>query len=233
VKRASCEAIQGPKTAPLLDDVLETKVSGLARFGLSPLRTMGQRAWISRTGYTGSDGFEVFLVDPHAMRLWHRLLERGRASDVQPVGLGARDTLRLEAGLRLCGTDMDETTSPYEADLGWTVAINKPSFIGKERLVRQKTQGVTRRLIGFELQVGPVPRHGCAILANNRQVGTVTSGTFSPCLNRPIGMGYVETTFARPGTTLEVAIRTKSYPATVVKLPFWRAETKVAEWQSG
>jgi len=218
----SIVAIQGPNAAPVLDEVLETNVSGLARFGLAPLRTMGEQAWISRTGYTGSDGFEAFLSDPHAVRLWHRLLERGRAYDVQPVGLGARDTLRLEAGLRLCGTDMDETTSPYEADLGWAVAINKTSFIGKAVLSQQKVQGVARRLIGFELQAGPVPRHGCAILVNGRQIGTVTSGTFSPCLNRPIGMGYVETTFARPGTTLEIAIRTQVHPATIVKLPFWR-----------
>jgi aminomethyltransferase len=218
-------AIQGPQAAPLLDEILDAGVSGMGRFGLAPLRSLGEQAWIARTGYTGSDGFEIFLNNAHAARLWHLLIERGGARGLAPVGLGARDTLRLEAGLRLYGTDMDQTTSPYEADLGWTVAIHKPLFFGKDVLVQQKAQGMARRLVGFELEAGPVPRHGCPILLDGRQVGAVTSGTFSPCLNKPIGMGYVETALAKPGTKLEVVIRTRRYPVTVVKLPFWRAET--------
>jgi aminomethyltransferase len=226
-------AIQGPKAAQVLENALETRVSGLGRFGLTPIRSLREQGWVARTGYTGSDGFEVFLPDAQALRLWQRLLEQGRQAGLQPVGLGARDTLRLEAGLRLYGSDMDETTSPYEADLGWTVAIHKPSFSGKEALVQQKANGVTRRLMGFELAHGPVPRNGFALLADGRQVGTVTSGTFSPTLNKPIGLGYVEVAFAKPGTRLQVLIRNHHHAATVVKLPFWRAETTVAQWPSG
>jgi aminomethyltransferase len=219
-------AIQGPKAAALLEEVVETPVSGLGRFSMVALRALGPRAWIARTGYTGSDGFELFLSDAPARRIWQRCLEREMSLGIKPVGLGARDTLRLEAGLRLYGTDMDETVTPYEADLGWTVAINKPSFLGKDTLVRQKANGVTKRLVGFELAEGPMPRRGFALVAGGRQVGTVTSGTFSPLLNKPIGMGYVEVGFASPGTKLEVEIRAKRYPAIVVKMPFWRAERK-------
>jgi len=215
-------AIQGPKAAPLLDAVFEMRVSGLGRFDMVPLRGLGPRAWIARTGYTGSDGFEVFLPDAQAVRLWQRVREEGGSFGVRPIGLGARDTLRLEAGLRLYGADLDETTSPFEADLGWTVAMNKPAFIGREALLKQKGHGVSRRLVGFELAQGPVPRHGCALLAGGRQAGTVTSGTFSLLLNKPIGMGYVEADLAKPGTELLVSVRAKQYPATVVKLPFWR-----------
>ena len=216
-------AIQGPNAAQTLEDILDTRVSGLGRFGLAPIRGMGEQAWIARTGYTGSDGFEVFLPDAHALRLWRLLLEGGRPRGLQPMGLGARDTLRLEAGLRLHGSDIDETTSPYEADLGWTVALHKPSFIGKAALAQQKASGLTRRLVGFELVQGPVPRKGFPLFADGRQVGVVTSGTFSPSLNKPIGMGYIETAFAQPGTVLQVVIRTQRHAATVVKLPFWRA----------
>ena len=230
-------AIQGPNAARVLEEALGTKVSGLGRFDVMSLRTLHHQAWLARTGYTGSDGFELFLPDAQAVRLWQRVLEGGASLGVKPVGLGARDTLRLEAGLRLYGTDMDESTSPYEADLGWTVAVNKPSFIGKAVCLHQKAAGVTRRLVGFELAEGPVPRTGFPLFAEGREVGAVSSGTFSPMLNKPIGMGYVETAFAEPGTGLEVAIRTKRCPATVVKLPFWRAravsDTLVAEKMSG
>ena len=218
-------AIQGPQSAALLEDVLEARVSDLSRFNVAVVPSMGEHAWLARTGYTGSDGFEFFLPDPHAIRLWRGLLERGSSRGVKPVGLGARDTLRLEAGLRLHGTDIDETTSPYEADLGWTVAINKPSFLGKTVLAAQKAQGVARRLVGFELDQGPVPRQGCLLMAEGREVGAVTSGTFSPMLRKSIGMGYVAAACAGPGTRLHVVIRNKPHPATVVKLPFWRGTT--------
>jgi len=217
-------AVQGPHSSAALDTVLETKVSAMGRFNLMPLR-LGRQAWIARTGYTGSDGYELFLEDAHALRIWTRLLEPGHGWVARPAGLGARDTLRLEAGLRLYGTDMDETTSPFEADLGWTVAMSKPSFTGKTALEREKAQGTTRRLVGFALNEGPVPRHGCELFAQGRRVGAVTSGTFSPMLTKPIGMGYVERAVSAPGTTIHVAIRAKQHPATVIKMPFWRPES--------
>lgn len=227
----SMVAVQGPRAAALLEAVAGEPIGRLGRFDLAPISTWGAQAWIARTGYTGSDGFELFVSDAAARRFWRQALEGGRAWDVQPVGLGARDTLRLEAGLRLYGTDMDTSTTPYEAGLGWTVAVNKPSFIGKASLAAQQARGIARQLVGFELGEGPVPRHGFALTADGRAVGTVTSGTFSPTLNKPIGMASVESAFAVPGTPLQVAIRAKTYVVTVVKMPFWRKEKPDAHSQ--
>lgn len=219
----SIVAVQGPRSGPLLEDILGVRVNALGRFDVGPVPALGAQAWVARTGYTGSEGFELFVPDRDAQRVWQQVLERGRSQHVAPVGLGARDTLRLEAGLRLYGTDMDTTTTPDDADLGWTVAVNKPSFIGKEALLRRRAQGLSRRLVGFELVDGPVPRHGFALLVEGRQVGRVTSGTFSPTLNKSVGMGYVEPSFAQPSTTLQLIVRGKTYSVTVVKLPFWKA----------
>jgi aminomethyltransferase len=218
-------AVQGPLSSRVLEHMIDAKVAGLGRFEIAPIRTMGPDACLARTGYTGGDGFELFLPDHHAKRLWESIL----ASGAKPIGLGARDTLRVEAGLRLYGTDMDATTSPFEAGLDWTVAMNKPAFIGKEALVRQRQQGLAKRLVGFELSQGPVPRTGMELLADaggaTRRVGTVTSGTFSPILKRPLGMGYVEPAFTKPGTALTVIVRNQRYHGTVVKLPFWKGES--------
>ncbi|MBI4353668.1 MAG: glycine cleavage system aminomethyltransferase GcvT [Candidatus Omnitrophica bacterium] len=217
-------AIQGPIAAQLLEDILAFPVKALGRFDVVAIPSLGSMAWVARTGYTGSDGFEFFVPDAVAHRLWQQVLERGASCGIVPIGLGARDTLRLEAGLRLYGTDMDTTTTPFEADLGWTVAIHKPSFLGKASLVAQNTRGLSRRLVGFELVEGPIPRQGFSLFAQGRQVGAVTSGTFSPTLNKAIGMGYVELPFAPPSTMLQIMIRGKTYPVTVVKMPFWKAE---------
>ncbi|MBI1992138.1 MAG: glycine cleavage system aminomethyltransferase GcvT [Candidatus Omnitrophica bacterium] len=228
-------AVQGPLAARVLEQILDAKVAGLGRFEIAPIRTMGPEACIARTGYTGSDGFELFLPDHHARRLWDVILSAGRSLGAQPVGLGARDTLRVEAGLRLYGTDMDDRTTPFEAGLDWTVAINKPSFFGKDALVRQRQEGLSRKFIGFELSQGPVPRAGMELMADHadggagaRRVGTVTSGTFSPILNRPLGMGYVEPSFAKPGAEVMVTVRSRHYKGTVVRLPFWKGEAKQA-----
>ncbi len=226
-------AVQGPEAAGLLDEVLKQRVSSLGRFDITTVASLGSRAWISRTGYTGSDGFELFVPNAQAVALWKRLVNAGQSRGIHPIGLGARDTLRLEAGLRLCGTDMDESTSPYEADLGWTVALSKPSFIGKPVLVEQAASGVARRLAGFALDEGPVPRHGCALVVGDREVGTVTSGTFSLMLNQPIGMGFIERSLATPGTRIGVMIRSKAHPATVVKLPFWRNPSAAKPVEAG
>ena len=217
-------AVQGPLACRMLENALDARVTSLGRFGIAPIRTMAPDACIARTGYTGSDGFELFLPDRHAQRVWDTVLGSGRPVGALPVGLGARDTLRVEAGLRLYGTDLDTTTTPMEAGLEWTVAINKPDFIGKSALVKQKQDGVARRFIGFELSQGPMPRQGAELTVDGRRVGTVTSGTFSPILNRPLGMGYVEPAFTKPGTTLTLTVRSQRYAAIVVKLPFWKGE---------
>ncbi len=221
-------AVQGPLACRVLEQILDARVTTLGRFGIAPIRTMGPDACIARTGYTGSDGFELFLPDRHAQRLWDLVLTQAKHLGALPVGLGARDTLRVEAGLRLYGTDMDAATTPVEAGLMWTVAMSKTSeFIGKGALAAQKQAGAARRFVGFELGQGPVPRTGMELSAEDGQrVGTVTSGTFSPMLNRPLGMGYVEPASAKAGSTLSLTVRSQRYAATVVKLPFWKEETR-------
>ena len=219
-------AVQGPRACRVLEQMLDARVAGLGRFEIAPIRTMGSAACIARTGYTGGDGFELFVPDQHARRLWDTLVSTGATMGGLPIGLGARDTLRVEAGLRLYGADMDQTTTPWEAGLGWTVAINKPSFIGKEALVRQKQQGIPRAFVGFELAQGPVPRSGMTLSIGERVVGGVTSGTFSPLLNKPLGMGQVEPAAATVGTGLTLSVRGRSYQATVMKLPFWTPQPR-------
>lgn len=218
-------AVQGPLACRVLEQILDARVTSLGRFGVAPLRTLSPDACIARTGYTGGDGFELFLPDGHAKRLWDTILASAKLVGVQPIGLGARDTLRLEAGLRLYGTDMDAASTPLEAGLQWTVAINKPDFLGRPVLLRQKQEGLKRKLVGFELAAGPVPRTGMELTVDGRQVGTVTSGTFSPMLGKPLGLGYVETAHGAIGTTLTITVRAQRYPATIVKLPFWKEET--------
>ena len=219
-------AVQGPLASRVLEHLLDAKVAGLGRFSAAPIRHMGPEACIARTGYTGGDGFELFLPDSHAKRVWDLVLTTAKPLGAQPAGLGARDTLRVEAGLRLYGSDMDAAASPFEAGLDWTVAMNKPEFIGKAALEKQKREGLTRRFVGFELSQGPMPRPGTELTLDGRKAGIVTSGTFSPILNRPIGMGYVEPSLAKPGTALTLTVRAQRHIVTVVKLPFWKGEVK-------
>lgn len=226
-------AVQGPKACRVLEQVLDARVTSLGRFQASPIRTMGPDACIARTGYTGGDGFELFLPNAHGLRVWDLVLAQANALGARPVGLGARDTLRVEAGLRLYGTDMDATTTPLEAGLAWTVAMNKPAFIGKDVLAAQKRDGLKRQFVGFELSQGPMPRYGCELSRDGRIVGTVTSGTYSQVLNRPIGMGYVEAGSSAVGTVLTMTVRTVKYPATIVKLPFWKGDVQPAVSRTG
>src|SRR6266478_2513920 len=172
---------------------------------------------VARTGYTGEDGFEVFVPPAGARRLWDALLEKG----VVPCGLGARDSLRLEVAYRLYGNDMDEDHTPLEAGLGWIVKLDKPGgFIGSDALVRQKQEGLKRRLAGFKLTGKGIARHGYPALSGGERVGEVTSGTMSPILKEPIGLAYVPAALAKEGSTFEVEIRGKAVPAKVAKTPF-------------
>ncbi len=217
-------AVQGPRASRVLEEILDAKVAGLGRFAIAPIRTMGPDAGIARTGYTGGDGFELFLPDNHAKRVWDSVLTMAKPLGVLPIGLGARDTLRVEAGLRLHGTDMDDATTPIEVGLDWTVAWNKTAFIGKDVLVKQKQGGVARKFIGFEMSQGPVPRTGIELSAADRTIGVVTSGTYSPILNKPLGMGYVEPAYAAIGTQVTMTVRSHRHTGTIVKLPFWKGE---------
>ena len=218
-------ALQGPKALAALGKVSSDDFSRLARYGFQEGVVLGRKMFVARTGYTGEDGFELFVERGSLEEVWKTLLERGQSFGIQPVGLGARDTLRLEAGMPLGGNDLDETITPLEAGLEWTVSWNKGPFIGKEVLERQKKEGLTRRLIGFELTGPGVPRTGYPIFKEGASVGRVTSGTFSPTLHHSIGMGYVPPGASAPGTPLTIQIHEREVGARVVPLPFYRRKT--------
>jgi aminomethyltransferase len=188
----------------------------------------GVPAIISRTGYTGEDGFELYAPAARAEALWSALIEAGHGDGIQPIGLGARDTLRLEMKFALYGNDIDETTSPIEAGLGWIVKPGKGDFLGRAAIEGLRARGVTRKLVGLEMVERAVPRHGYAILHQGRPAGTVTSGSFGPSVERGIGMGYVRTELGAVGTDLAVEIRGHAEPARVARTPFHPSHTKKA-----
>jgi aminomethyltransferase len=175
----------------------------------------------SRTGYTGEDGFEIYIPNEHCDKLWEAVIEVGRKHDMALIGLGARDTLRLEMKMALYGNDIDQTTSPVEAGLSWIVDFDK-EFIGKEIILQHKKDKPKRRLVCLELEGRVVPRHGYEIFDGEKEIGRVTSGTFSPSLQKPIALGYVVRKKAKSGNTVEIVIRGKRFPATVVKPPFYK-----------
>jgi aminomethyltransferase len=212
-------AVQGPKAIPTLLPFLEEDISSLKAFSHTEVSLFGENAFVSRTGYTGEDGVEMMLPVTAGRKLWEALLAQG----VTPCGLGARDTLRLEAALSLYGQDIDDTTTPIEAGLSWLVHLDsKGEFIGREVLAKQKAQGVERRLVGLEMQGRGIARHDYPILCEGEAVGIVTSGTLSPTLGKAIALGYVPKSRSQVGQPLEVEIRGKKYPAQVVKKPFYR-----------
>jgi len=214
-------ALQGPKAQAVLEQISGSDLSELPRFGqrMLPLSDLNATVLVARTGYTGEDGFELLLPREAGRELWSRLLQEG----VTPCGLGARDSLRLEAAMHLYGQDMDATTSPLEAGLGWLVHLENPvPFIGREALEQEVEQGSRRRLVGLRLEGRAIPRHDYPILDGEQVVGKVSSGGWSPCLEAGIGLGYVPTALAKVGTSLTVEIRGKRQPATVVKRPFYR-----------
>jgi aminomethyltransferase len=215
-------AVQGPRTDEVLRGHVPDEVLNLGYYRFAHSRIFDVQALISRTGYTGEDGFEIFFDPAHAARVWEGLVEAGKRVDMEPIGLGARDTLRLEMGFMLYGNDIDDTTTPLEAGLGWTVKMSKRDFVSKEALTRQKSQGLLRRLVGFELEGRRVARHGMAIEAGGHMVGQVTSGTYSPSLEHPIAMGYVEIACAEKGTVLDIVAKDTRLPARVVSLPFYK-----------
>ncbi len=216
-------ALQGPRAAAVLQRLVRADLADLRFFHLlDGVDVAGVTCLVSRTGYTGEDGFEIACAWEEAPRLWGALLDAGRSEGLVPAGLGARDTLRMEAGYMLYGQDIDETTTPLEAPLAWTVKFDKGEFIGRQALWAQKEQGVRRRLVGFEVRDRVITRPGCLLWAGGRPVGRVTSGTFGPWVGKSIGLGYVETDWASPGTTLEVEVRGRRVDAVVTRLPFYR-----------
>ena len=217
-------ALQGPEAAARLEGLAGESLADLPRFGHRELTLQGEGlagapVFVGRTGYTGEDGFELLLGRDQGLALWDQLL----ASGVSPCGLGARDTLRLEAAMHLYGNDMDANTTPLEASLGWLVHLEMPApFIGRTALEEQTAQGVSRRLVGLKLAGRAIARHGYSVLHGDAVVGEVTSGTWSPTLSEAIALAYVPAALAKPGTELAVEIRGQAQPATVVKRPFYR-----------
>jgi len=217
-------AIQGPAAREVLQPLTAVELSQIRYYWFSYGEVAAARVTISRTGYTGEDGFEIFVPPNMADRVWQALLDSGRQADVIPCGLGARDTLRLEAAMRLYGNDIDESTTILEADLGWTIGWKKADFIGKDALLRQKESGVARKLVGFEMSERGIARHGYAVVRGGTQVGTVTSGTQTPFLKKAIGMAYVPVDISTPDTEIEIDIRGRALKATVTPLPFYKRE---------
>jgi aminomethyltransferase len=219
-------AFQGPRAATTLGNLTSAPLSDLRRFQLlSEVKITGRPVSIARTGYTGEDGFEIFCAPHDAPALWDALLEAAAHHQGKPVGLGARDTLRLEARLPLYGNDLDETTTPLEAGLGWVVKLEAGDFIGKDALVKQKSAGLTRQLAGFVMQGRGIARHGYGIhaAADGPQVGQVTSGSYCPTVDKAVGLGYLPLALAEPGRRVVVDCRGRMIEAEVVKGPFYRA----------
>jgi aminomethyltransferase len=218
-------AVQGPASQGVLQPLTGVDLGEVQRSWFAFGEVANARATMARTGYTGEDGFEIFVAPNMAERVWQALLESGRSVDILPVGLGARDTLRLEASMRLYGNDIDESTSVLEASLGWIVGWNKESFIGDDRLREQKQSGVTRKLVGFEMIDRGIARHGHPVVRGGKPVGVVTSGTHAPFLRKAIGMAYVPVEQAAVGTEIEIDIRGRTAKARVVAMPFYKRAT--------
>jgi aminomethyltransferase len=211
-------AIQGPQAPAIVDALCQPRVLDLAYYHFREATVAGVPGCIvARTGYTGEDGFEVFVPPQGARKLWDTLLEKG----VVPCGLGARDSLRLEVAYRLYGNDMDEEHTPLEAGLGWIVKLDKPGgFIGSDALIRQKQEGLKRKLVGFKVTGKGIARQGYPVLREGQRAGEVTSGTMSPVLKEAIGLAYVPMALSKEGSAFDVEIRGKPVPAQVVKTPF-------------
>ena len=219
-------ALQGPQASEVLQSMVTTDLKSVSAFSHCQTMLLGETAFIARTGYTGEDGFEVMVSPTVGQQLWQRWLEM----DVTPCGLGARDTLRLEAAMGLYGQDMDDTITPLEAGLGWLVHLDcKSDFIGRTVLAEQKAQGVEKKLVGLQMQGRQIARHDYSILLEGQPVGVVTSGTLSPTLGTAIALGYVPTQQSKVGQVLAVEVRGKACPVEVVKKPFYRSSHKPAK----
>jgi aminomethyltransferase len=215
-------ALQGPKAATILAPLTDTDLAAIAYYHFTEGHVDGVSAAISRTGYTGEDGFELYVASQDGAKLWRSLLDAGAADGLIATGLGARDSLRLEMGYALYGNDLDETRTPLEAGLGWVTKFDKGDFIGRDALVRRKEAGLTEKLSGFVLKQRGFPRHGYGVWLNGARVGEVTSGVLSPSLQQGIGLAYVPVAASKPGTPIDIEIRDRATPAEIVRPPFYK-----------
>jgi aminomethyltransferase len=219
-------AVQGPNAEPFLSPLTDAPLADLGYYRSCAARVAGADVLLSRTGYTGEDGFEIYVPDGAAEAVWDALCAAGDGDRPAPVGLAARDTLRFEVGYCLYGNDIDDTTTPLEAGLGWTVKLDKDDFLGKERLAAQKAEGVERRLVGLRLEGRAIPRAGYPVLHDGEAVGRVTSGTFAPSLQGGFALAYVPRALGKKGTRLAVDVRGRPAAAEVVRPPFYTEGTR-------
>lgn len=215
-------AIQGPKAEAILSGLTGEDLAAIRYYAFVQGEVEGRSAIISRTGYTGEDGFELYLAPQDTPAVWDRLLEAGGPEGLVPTGLGARDTLRMEAAMALYGHEIDNTITPLEAGLQWVVKLEAADFIGRQALVEMKAAGLTRQLVGFDVEGRGIARQGHKVVADGEEVGFVTSGTFSPTLEKAFGMAYVPVSMAATGTSVSLDIRGKHVPAVIVDLPFYK-----------
>ncbi|AGY54248.1 Aminomethyltransferase [Bacteroidales bacterium CF] len=219
-------AVQGPLALKAMQKICDKKVTDMEYYTFQKLNIAGiDDAIFSTTGYTGSGGCEIYVANEDADKLWNAVFEAGKEFDIKPIGLGARDTLRLEMGFCLYGNDIDDTTSPIEAGLGWITKFSeaKGDFIDKEYMLKQKSEGVTRKLVGFELVDKGIPRHGYPVCdVNGTEIGVVTSGTMGPAIKKPVGMAYVAPGFSKTGSEIFIKVRDRLLKAVVVKTPFYK-----------
>jgi aminomethyltransferase len=216
-------AIQGPRSLEILAPLTDVALDGLRYYAIAEGQVAGEPALVARTGYTGEDGFEVFVDVAAAATVWDALIAAGAAFGVVPVGLGARDTLRLEAGMPLYGNELGADTTPFEAGLGRVVDFDKEGdFVGRSALEKAAADGPRKKLVGLALKGRGIARHGYEVFSEDRRIGVVTSGTLSPTLGEPIAMAYVTPSEAEPGTIVAVGIRDQRVPAEVVPLPFYK-----------
>lgn len=216
-------AVQGPKSIETLQKLTDLDLSAVQYYTFAEAKLASVDMIISRTGYTGEIGFELYFPSDVSTseKVWNAIKEAGMEFAIQAIGLGARDTLRLEMGFRLYGNDIDETTNPLEAGLGWITKLDKGDFIGRDALMRVKQNGLKRKLVGFIVgEDKAFPRHGCEIRSNGSSVGIVTSGTVSPTIEKPIGLGYVALPYSNPGSAVKIIIRDREAKAEITKIPF-------------
>lgn len=221
--KTSLFAVQGPKAAEVLQPLTDMDLMNMEYYTFAKGRFAGcENVLVSATGYTGAGGFEVYVENKDAEKIWDAIFQAGQSQGIKPIGLGARDTLRLEMGFCLYGNDIDDTTSPIEAGLGWITKFTK-EFTNSAALKAQKDAGVSRKLVGFEMIERGIPRHDYEILdASGNKIGKVTSGTQSPSLQKAIGMGYVDAAFAKEGSEIYISVRDKAIKASVVRIPFYK-----------
>jgi aminomethyltransferase len=215
--------LQGPLSRAILQNLASDDLAPLTYYHAKDTKVMKIPALVSRSGYTGEDGFEIYTESRRIGEIWDKLLEIGTDLGLKPVGLGARDTLRLEAGMMLYGNDMDETITPLEVVYGWVTNLEK-DFVGSSALKRLKEKGLARKLVGFEMEDRGIARHGYKVFKDAAEVGLVTSGTFTPTLQKAVGLAFVPASYSRPGTDIFIQIRDHHARARIVELPFYRRQ---------